>query len=136
MRDPRIDRYEELLAMSSRIANDLGCGSDPLEISAEVTRVVHERTALEAENARLREQLANFETVEDFPAELQVKCATFTAEAERKREFVQVEKSLFAELREDRERLEKIVKNQAREIILLAKKAYPVNDAARKGEGR
>lgn len=65
MRDPRIDRYEELLAMSSRIANDLGCGSDPLEISAEVTRVVHERTELEAENARLREDRERLDFVLD-----------------------------------------------------------------------
>lgn len=64
MRDPRIDRYEDLLAMSSRIANDLGCGSDPLEISAEVTRVVHERTALEAENARLREDRERLENAQ------------------------------------------------------------------------
>ena len=48
---------------------------------------------------------------------------------------VKEQEQRIAELEAENTELEKIVKNQAREIILLAGKAYPAIDAARK-EGR
>ena len=104
--------------MSSRIANDLGCGSDPLEISAEVTRVVHERTALEAENARLRASNIDLKSRLESTWEHYHNCVGCPWDFN------------FMNCRKIRE---KIVKNQAREIILLAKKS--LSRQRRRAEG-
>ena len=78
----------------------------------------------EAEHrAKLIARLRNW-TPEAVPPELQVKCLTFTPEA-RGRDMVSVEKSLFAQLREDKARLDWLAVNtgQVREAIDAARKA-------------
>lgn len=61
--------------------------------------------ALIAEVRELRKRLAEFESVDEFPLELQVNCATFT-EAATGAETLQVGKDLFRELRRDKARLD------------------------------
>lgn len=119
-RDEALDPLEELnnLARDDKYGGGMISRKALIEVDtaavklrAEVERLRRElrecleaRRGMFAEIRELRRKLAEFENVEDTPAELQVNCATF--KGEQLGPAIRIEKALYDELREDRARLD------------------------------